>query len=146
MKVGIANDHHGIMLKNRIIKYLESKNIEVANYGCETKENTDYIDYAVKLCNGYLNNEFDFGILICGTGIGMSIVANKINGIMCAKINNKEEAILSKAHNRANVLSLGENTNDVEEIIDAFINTKSLEDERYIRRINRIKELEKSHE
>ena len=142
MKIGIGNDHHGVELKNRIISYLNSKGYETINYGCDFKDNTDYIDYAIKVCNAVNNKEVDFGILICGTGIGMSIVANKIKGIMCAKVSNPKEALLAKEHNMANVIALSESTENVGEILDSFINTTHSEQERHIRRIDRIKELE----
>jgi len=142
MKVIIANDHHGVKQKNRIMEFLKNKGIEVNNLGSNNEDNTDYVDYAVKLCDLVNTKEYDFGILICGTGIGMSIVANKIKGIMCGLISTVEDAILAKAHNRINVIAFSENTKNVEEIIDSFINTDYLDDERYIRRINKIKELD----
>ena len=95
MKIGIANDHHGIELKNRIMNYLNSKNIQCVNFGCDNdldKEHIDYIDYALKVCNAINNKEVDLGILICGTGIGMSIIANKVKGIRAGKVTNPKEA------------------------------------------------------
>ncbi len=142
MIIGIGNDHHGIELKNLIISHLNKKGIKVINYGCDVKDNTDYVDYAIKVCNALNKKEVDLGILICGTGIGMSIVANKINGIICGKVTNVNEAILTKEHNMANVISLSECTTNVEEIVDAFINTKHSNEERHIRRVNKIKSLE----
>lgn len=146
MKIGIANDHHGVDLKKRIISYLEKNNISYINYGCDEKDNIDYIDYAVKLCTGINNKECDLGILICGTGIGMSIVANKIPGIICGKVNTKEEARLIKEHNLANVMSLSEYTEDLENILHNFIYTEYSKEERHIRRNKKIKELEKKYE
>lgn len=143
MTIGIANDHHGVELKKDIIAYLNKKNINYINYGCDEKDNTDYIDYALKLCNGINNKECDLGILICGTGIGMSIVANKVNGIICGKVNTKEEALLTKNHNMANVISLSENTKDLENILDNFINTEYSKEERHIRRNKKILDIEK---
>lgn len=142
MKVVIANDHHGVKQKNIILEYFKSKGIEVNNLGSDNIDNTDYVDYAIKLCDLVNTKEYDFGILICGTGIGMSIVANKIKGIMCGLISTAEEAKLAKAHNRINVIAFSENTNNLEEILDTFINTEYLNDERYLRRINKIKELD----
>ncbi len=142
MKIGIGNDHHGIVVKNKIVEYLNSKNIEVINYGCDTKDNIDYIDYAVKVCNAINKKEIDLGILICGTGIGMSIVANKIKGIRCGKVSTVEEARLTKEHNMANVISLSENAENVKQIVDTFINTNYSTEERHIRRVNKIKEIE----
>ncbi len=145
MKIGIANDHHGIEVKNRIIDYCNSKGLEYKNYGCdsdENKENIDYVDYAKMLCNGVKSGEVNLGILICGTGIGMSIVANKIKGIRAAKINTPREAALAKEHNMANVITLAEYVEDLNEILDAFINTENSKEERHIRRVNKIMEIE----
>ena len=102
MKIGLANDHRGVELKGRIIEYLNKNNIEYVNYGTDRTESVDYVDYAVKLCNGINNHEVDLGILVCGTGIGMSIAANKVKNILAAKVNNRNEAALCREHNRAN--------------------------------------------
>ena len=141
MKIAIANDHHGIELKNRIFEHLKERNIEYVNYGCDEITNVDYVDYAQTLCNGIKNNEANLGILICGTGIGMSIAANKISGIICAKVSTPKEATLCKEHNRANVIALSEYTDNVNEIIDNFIDTKNSEEERHIRRVEKIMNL-----
>ena len=138
MKIGIANDHHGIELKGKIIDYLNRKGIEYINYGCDQKDNTDYVDYAIKLCNGINSNEVNLGILICGTGIGMSIVANKIKKIIAAKVNTPREASLAREHNMANVMTLAEYTENLEEILDNFINTSPSTEERHRRRVEKI--------
>ena len=138
MKIGIANDHHGIELKQRIISYLNSKNIECINYGCDVKDNVDYVDYALKLCSGVNNHDVYLGILICGTGIGMSIVANKVKGILAAKVNTPREAMLCREHNMANVMTLAEYTENLEEILDNFINTLPSTEERHRRRVEKI--------
>ena len=143
MRIGIANDHHGIIVKNKIIDYLNKNGIEYKNYGCDEVTNVDYVDYALKLCNGVNNKEVDLGILVCGTGIGMSIVANKVTGIMAAKVNIPREAILCREHNHANVMTLSEYTENLEEILYNFINTKPSTVERYVRRIDKIKNIEK---
>lgn len=138
MRIGIANDHHGIELKKRIIKYLDSKDFEYIDYGSNREDNVDYIDYALKLCNGINNHEAELGILICGTGIGMSIVANKVKNIIAAKVNTPREAALAREHNMANVMTLAEYTENLEEILDNFINTKPSTEERHIRRVEKI--------
>lgn len=143
MKIGIGNDHHGIELKNKIINYLHGKGIICVNYGADVEDSTDYVDYAVKVCNGVNNKMVDLGILICGTGIGMSIAANKIKGIRCAKVTNSREAALCKEHNMANVIAISENTENVEEIVDNFINVKNSTEIRHIRRVEKIMNLEK---
>jgi ribose 5-phosphate isomerase B len=142
MTIGIANDHHGIELKQRIKKYLTKNNIKFINYGCDEKNNVDYIDYAKRLSYAVVNGSVDLGILICGTGIGMSIAANKIDGIRAAKVNTPREAQLAKEHNMANIMTLAEYTENLEEILDAFINTENSKEERHLRRVEKIKELE----
>lgn len=143
MKIGISNDHHGVELKNKIMKYLHEKSIECINFGTNDNESVDYVEYAVKLCTAINEKKVDLGILICGTGIGMSIAANKIKGIRCGKVSTVREATLTKEHNMANVIALSEYTENAEEIVDAFINTKYSTEERHIRRIKEIDQLEK---
>ena len=138
MKIGIANDHHGIELKNKIIKYCEKYDLEYVNYGCDEKTNVDYIDYAVKLCNGINNHEVDLGILVCGTGIGMSIAANKVKNILAAKVSNPREASLAREHNMANVMTLSEYTENLDGILYNFIFTKPSTEERHKRRVEKI--------
>ena len=94
------------------------------------------------MCTAVNEKQVDLGILICGTGIGMSIAANKVKGIRCGKVTTPREAELTKEHNMANVIALSEYTENVEEIIDAFINTKNSTEERHIRRIEEITQLE----
>jgi ribose 5-phosphate isomerase B len=138
MRVGLGNDHRGLELKNRIIKYLKDKHIEYVDYGTNSEESTDYVDYAIKLCNGINNKEVDLGILVCGTGIGMSIAANKVKNILAAKVNTPNEAILCREHNRANVMTLAEYTENLEEILDNFLNTSPSTEEKHIRRVNKV--------
>ena len=141
MKIVIANDHHGIELKTKIINYLISKQIEYVNLGCDVKDNVDYVDYAVDLCNKVKSKECDLGILICGTGIGMSIAANKVKGIFAARVCSPRDAMLCREHNMANVMTLAEDTQNLEEILDAFINTLPSTEERHIRRHDKINNL-----
>lgn len=145
MKIGIASDHRGYELKKKLIKYLNKKN-EVIDYGTDSGVVVDYVDYAEVLCKGIKNDELDFGILICGTGIGMSIAANKVNGIMCAKIDNEEEAYYAKAHNNANVISISAKKNIliIKDMIDKFMQTEYLDQPNYNNRIKKIQKLEKN--
>ncbi len=138
MKFGIANDHSGVILKNRIIHYLKQKQIDVINYGTDDIKSVDYVDYAVKLCEKVIKKEVDYGILICKTGNGMCIAANKVKGIRCAKINNKEEARLAKNHNMANVVSFPASIKNIKAILNTFINTENSKEERHIRRVNKL--------
>lgn len=144
MIVGIASDHRGIELKTKIINYLHEKGFSCIDFGTNSHESVDYVDYAVKLCKGINDKQVNIGILICGTGIGMSIAANKIKGIRCAKVSTIEEAKLCKEHNMANVMALSENTNNVFEIVDNFLNTEYSTDERHLRRVEKINTLEKA--
>lgn len=144
MKIGIGNDHRGVKLKEKIMKYLHDNGITCINYGTDSEESTDYVDYAVKVGNAINNKEIDLGLLICGTGIGMSIAANKIKGIRCARVVNVNETVLAREHNMANVIALSENTPDYENIVKTFINTKESTEERHIRRVNKIMDIERS--
>lgn len=141
MKIGIANDHRGVNLKKKIMNYLHEKDILCVDYGTNSEESCDYVDYALKLGNAINNKEVDLGILICGTGIGMSIAANKINGIRCARVVNSDEAKLSREHNMANIMAIGENIENVFSVVDTFINTKESKEERHIRRVNKIMDI-----
>lgn len=143
MKIGIANDHRGVNLKKKIMNYLHEKDILCVDYGTNNEESCDYVDYALKLGNAINNKEVDLGILICGTGIGMSIAANKINGIRCARVVNSDEAKLSREHNMANIMAIGENIENVFSVVDTFINTKESKEERHIRRVNKIMDIER---
>ncbi len=143
MKIGIANDHRGVNLKKKIMNYLHEKNISCVDYGTDTEDSCDYVDYAVKLSDAVKDREVDLGILICGTGIGMSIAANKVDGIRCARVVNSDEARLSREHNMANMMAIGENTENVFDVVDAFINTKESTEERHLRRVNKIMNIER---
>ena len=144
MKIGIASDHRGYKLKEKIIEKLSNKGYEFIDYGTNSEESLDYPSYAFDLCDGINKKEITYGIAICGTGIGMSIACNKVKNIMCARVNNLKEVKLARQHNNANVLALNESMKlkDVEKMIDLFVNTKLLEDKKYARRIKQIKKYE----
>ena len=122
MKIGIASDHRGVILKEKIKKFLND-DYQVIDYGTNSIESVDYPQYAYKIGEAIKDKKIDRGILICGTGIGMSIACNKVHGIRCAKINELEEAILARSHNNINVIALGEKTQNYKEIINAFLTT-----------------------
>ncbi len=105
MRIGIANDRAGLSLKEFLIKSLND--FEIIDFGCNTDEAVDYPDYAQKVVRAILNKEIDRGILICGTGIGMSIAANRFKSIRAALCHNEFEARLAREHNDANILCLG---------------------------------------
>lgn len=140
MIIGIASDHRGIKRKEKIIKYLVKKGHAVINYGTNDSNSVDYPDYAFLIGDKINNQEIDFGILICGTGIGMCIAANKVHNIRCAKIDNVKEARLAKSHNNANVIALSSSMYlfKMKDIIDVFINTPFSDEERHQRRIDKI--------
>ena len=125
MKIGIGNDHHGLYEKEIIIDYFKANNIEYVDFGTNNEEKVDYVEYALKVCNAINNREIDKGILICGTGIGMSIVANKVKGIRCARVLSKEDVSLARLHNNANVIAIPEFLEEDEliKMIKTFINT-----------------------
>lgn len=144
MKIAIATDHNGVEQKKVIIENLQSQGIEIVDCSIINNPIDDYPDFAISLCQKIVNNDADLGILMCGTGIGMSIAANKVKGIRCAKVSNSDEARLAKEHNNANVIALSykEDMNTLIEWINTFINTPFAGDERHIRRINKITKYE----
>lgn len=144
MKIGIATDHRGVEQKKELIEFLTSKGYEMIDLSPINTPTDDYIDFAVTTCHSYLNKDIELGILLCGTGIGMSIAANKIKGIRCAKVSNPEEAFLTRNDNDTNILALSyrEDLNKLKEIIITFIETPFSNEERHIRRVNKLKELE----
>ncbi|CAM3310761.1 MULTISPECIES: ribose 5-phosphate isomerase B [Brevibacillus] len=108
MKVAIAADHGGYKLKEEIRNWLSSMNIETEDFGCSCEDSVDYPDYALPVAQKVAAGEFDRGILICGTGIGMSIAANKVPGIRCALVHDTFSARATREHNNTNVLAMGE--------------------------------------
>lgn len=138
MKIGIANDHHGIEINQNLTNYLKEKGYDVYNYGPETKESVDYPIYAFKLSEAVANNDLDYGIVICNTGIGVSIACNKVKGIRCAKVNNEWEAKMTRLDNDANIIALGSKLtlDEMEKILDVFFTTDFSHEERHQRRID----------
>ncbi len=140
MTIAIASDHRGIEYKKEIIQYLESKNYKIIDCSTENTPTDDYPDFAFKVCKSVVNKDAEVGILVCRTGIGMSIAANKVKGIRCAKINSIEDAILCRNDNGANVMTFNytEGINNLKNYIDAFLNAEVISDERHQRRVNKI--------
>ena len=143
MKIGIANDHRGYNLKVQILDELK-ENYEVIDLGTNSTESVDYPDYAFSLGEKVRDKEVDFGIAICGSGIGISIACNKVKGIRCAKVSTKEEAMYTRNDNDSNIVALSEKTTkeDALDIINTFINTPFSNEEKHVRRINKITEYE----
>ncbi|MCX8057704.1 MAG: ribose 5-phosphate isomerase B [Ignavibacteria bacterium] len=147
MKVAIGSDHAGFKLKEKLKAFLTQKGFEVLDKGCFSEESCDYPDYGEAVALEVVNNNCDFGCVICGTGIGISIAANKIPGIRAALCTSKEMAQLAKAHNNANIIAIGARINlqdSPEEILEAFINSK-FEGGRHERRINKITNIEERY-
>ena len=144
MRIGIASDHRGVYLKRVLIEYLEHSGHEVVNYGTDSDESADFPKYAFLLGNGIKEKKVQYGIAICGTGIGMSIALNKVKGIYCAKISNISEAMLCRSHNDANAIAFSADT-DVDlakSMVDKFISTPCSLEEKYVKRNQMIKDQE----
>ncbi|EQK40824.1 MULTISPECIES: ribose 5-phosphate isomerase B [Paraclostridium] len=148
MKIGLGSDHGGYNLKEEIKKHLQSKGIECVDFGTENGvDSVDYPIYGEKVAKAVVSKDVDYGILCCGTGIGISLAANKVKGIRCAVVSDTFSAKMSKAHNNANMLSLGERVIGkglALEIVDAWINTE-FEGERHLRRVNMLNDIEQKN-
>ena len=137
--IGIGSDHGGYALKQAVIKHLEEKGYAVKDYGCYSEESCDYPVYAKKVTDLVTSGKCELGILICGTGIGMSMAANKVDGIRAALCHDCFSAEATKQHNNANVLCMGARVIGEGlacKIADIFIDTPFSNDERHIRRIS----------
>lgn len=129
MKIAIGNDHAAVALKNEIMEYVQSLGHEVVNFGTDTNESCHYPEYGEKVANAVAAGEFDCGILICGTGVGISIAANKVNGIRAAVCSEPTTARLVKEHNNANIIAFGERIVGVElakDIVKAYLSAEFL--------------------
>ncbi len=135
MKIIIASDHHGVGLKGRIIQFLKKLGYQVEDYGPNSEELVDYPLYAFKVAESVQKGEAELGILFCGTGIGMSIAANKVKGIRCAKIDNVRDARLAKEHNGANVIAFSHKKRyrEIKKLVETFLKANVLTDERHTR-------------
>ena len=145
MKVYIGTDHRGTDRELQIINYLNVKKIKTIECTIPHTPTDDYVDFAKDICTNVAKDKDSVGILICGSGIGMSIAANKIKGIRAARCVSVRDAISTRIDNDANVLCLSYETNEetTYEIVDAFLNTPFSNEERHIRRINKIADLER---
>lgn len=140
MKIGIANDHHGIEINQDLTNYLISLGYDVVNYGPTTTEPVDYPIYAFKLGEAVRDHEVDKGIVICNSGIGVSIACNKVKGVRCAKVNDEWEAKMTRLDNDANVIAVGSrhSLDTLKNIIKVFLETDFSYEERHQRRIDLI--------
>ncbi|HEY4543828.1 MAG TPA: ribose 5-phosphate isomerase B [Tissierellaceae bacterium] len=144
MKIGIGSDHGGFELKEAVKEYLQGKNIDVVDYGTYNEESVDYPDYGKKVATAVVEKEVDRGIVVCGTGIGISIAANKVKGARCALCSEEYSARMSRKHNDANVLALGGRVIGQElafSIVDAYLE-EDFEGGRHERRVKKIMEIQ----
>ncbi|MGN0819213.1 MAG: ribose 5-phosphate isomerase B [Christensenellaceae bacterium] len=145
MKIAVGCDHAGVEAKNEIIKHLTSKGYETVNFGTDTTDSVDYPDIALPVALAVKNGECTYGILICGTGVGIGISANKVRGIRCALCSDAYTAELTRRHNDANMISMGARVLAVPkmiEIVDKFLST-DFEGGRHQKRIDKITEIER---
>jgi ribose 5-phosphate isomerase B len=141
--IALGCDHGGLELKNTIIDYLKENNIEYKDFGTYTSDSVDYPVYGKAVANAVASGECDKGILICGTGIGISIAANKVKGIRAALCHDVFSAKATREHNNANILAMGGRVVGkglALEVVKAFLETPFSNDERHIRRINMIED------
>lgn len=145
MKIAIGNDHGAVEMKRHLVEYLEKKGYEVVNFGSDVTESCDYPVYAEKVAKAVVSGACDKGILLCGTGIGVSIAANKVHGVRCALCSEPCSARLTREHNDANILAMGARIVGpvlAESIADAFLTTAFSGDARHRRRIDLVTRLE----
>ena len=146
MKIAIGNDHVAVELKNHIKKYVEAKGYEVVNYGTDSTESCDYPIYGEKVARAVAGGECDLGIVICGTGIGISLAANKVKGIRAAVCSEPYSARLTRQHNNANIIAFGARVVGqamAEMIVDEFLNAE-YEGGRHARRVGQIMAIEEN--
>lgn len=147
MKIALGSDHAGFPLKKDIMKHLEEKNIEFKDFGTFSENSCDYPDYGQKVGEEVACGNFEFGILVCGTGIGISISANKVNGVRAALCGDTFSAHACREHNNANVLALGQRVVGpglALDIVDIFLNSKFLGG-RHGRRVDKITQIENKY-
>ena len=145
MTISIGNDHAGTDYKKAITKHLEQKGFTVNNYGTNNDDSVDYPDVVYPAAIAVRDKEVDLGIVLCGTGIGASITANKVNGVRCALVTSVEVAQLTREHNDSNVLALAGRTTDLDTnlaITKKWLETPFSNDSRHERRIEKLKEIE----
>lgn len=148
LKIAIGSDHAGFRLKDEIISLVKSLGHVVQDYGCHCADSVDYPDYAMEVCEKVASGEADRGILICGTGIGMTIAANKIPGIRCALVHDLFSAKATREHNDSNVLAMGERVIGpglALEIAKVWLETEYSHSERHQKRLNKIKSIEQRY-
>ena len=137
--IAVGSDHGGYDLKMRIIEYLKQNNIEYKDFGCYSKDSCDYPVFGKAVAKAVAKGECEKGIVVCTTGIGISMAANKVNGVRCALCGDTYSAKMTRLHNDANVLALGGEIvggNLAIDIVETFLNTEFSGEEKHIRRVN----------
>ncbi len=147
MKIGLASDHQGFSIKESLKKHFKKEDYQVVDFGTESEEATDYPQFAFAASEKVASLELDFAILICGTGIGMSMASNKVKGVRCAKVDNLREAVLAKTHNNANVLAFSseQGFSKIKKFLDVFMASTYSYDDRHNRRLEAIVKYENEH-
>jgi ribose 5-phosphate isomerase B len=148
MKVAVGSDHAGYELKEGVVRYLAESGVDYVDFGVFSPERADYPDTGVLVAEAVARGDFDRGILICYTGIGMSIVANKVPGIRAALCADKECAVLTREHNDTNILVLGSHMTSIEQarrIVDTWLSTDFPGEERHARRISKIADIDRKY-
>lgn len=146
MKIAMACDHGAVELKNKLKAHLQEKGMEVVDFGTHTADSCDYPDYIAPAAQAVASGECERGIVLCTTGIGVSIVANKIKGIRCALLSDTMTARLTREHNDTNMMALGAGVTGpmlAQEIVDVWLGTEFSHAERHQRRIDKVMALEK---
>lgn len=147
MKIGIGSDHGGCNLKREVVDFLQKRDYEVIDFGTSGKDSVDYPDYGLKVAEAIKRGECDRGIVICGTGLGISISANKVPGIRAAVCTNSYMARMSREHNDANILALGERVVGLDlalDIVDSWLKAE-FQGGRHAARVDKIGEIEKKY-
>lgn len=142
--LALGSDHVGLALKEEIKKYLDEKGIQYKDFGCHSTERTNYPIYGQKVANAVVAGEYEKGILFCGTGVGISLAANKVKGARAVVCSDCYTAVLSRQHNNSNILSLGSRVVGVDlakMIVDGWLNAE-FEGERHQTRIDMLREIE----
>ena len=145
--IGIGNDHAAVEMKNQIKEFLEEKGYQVINYGTDSDESCDYPEYGEKVGRAVAEGKVDAGVLICGTGIGISIAANKVKGVRAAVVSEPVSARLTKEHNNANIIAFGARIVGIEmakEIVSAWLNAEYIGSGRHKRRVDMIRKIEET--
>ena len=146
MKIAVACDHGALALKNKVIAHLEKQGYEVVNFGTDTLDSCDYPDFAAPAARAVASGACEKGIVMCTTGIGVSIVANKVDGVRCALLSDKMSARLTREHNDTNMMAMGAGVIGemlALEIVDTWLGTEFTHNERHQRRIDKVMALEK---